>query len=202
MSGDLALAFLAVAVLIVIVPGPNVTLILATAARRGAGAGLRTVAGTTAAQAVQLVFVAAGLAWLVQAYGTVFDTLRIAGAVYLIYLGIRAWREAGRPVDRPRPAVRDLMRGFLVGLANPKTIVFFAALLPQFIDAAQPPGPQFASLAAIYLAVAVTIDALYAFAGASGRRLFARPRARLWLGRGSGAILTAGGVWLAALRRA
>ena len=197
-----ALAFLAVAVMVVIVPGPNVMMILATAARDGARAGFMTVAGTTAAQAVQLALVAAGLAWLVQAYGAAFDALRIAGAAYLVYLGIRAWREAGRPAIKAKPGRSDMARGFFIGLANPKTITFFAALLPQFIDAARPAGPQFAGLAAIYLAVAVTIDGFYALAGASGRQLFTRNTGRLWLGRASGAILIAGGVWIAALRRA
>lgn len=201
MNFELYLAFLAVSVVIIIVPGPNVTLILATGATRGARAGLMTVAGTTLAQILQVVAVALGLAWLVGAYGNLFDVLRYVGAAYLVYLGIQAWRRAGdRPADL-KAASANVKKGFLVGLANPKTLAFFAAFFPQFIDVSMPYGIQFAVLSASYLLLAVIIDSAYAIAGGMGRRLLATDRSRLILGRASGVVLAGGGLWLASLRR-
>lgn len=201
MDLELYLAFLAVSVVIIIVPGPNVTLILTTGATRGMRAGLMTVAGTTLAMILQVVAVALGLAWLVVAYGDLFDLLRYAGAAYLIYLGIQAWLKAGDRLPDPK-AVTDIMKkGFLVGLANPKTLAFFAAFFPQFIDLSMPYGPQFAMLAASFIVLAVVIDSAYAIAGGMGRRLLATDRSRFILGRASGVVLAGGGLWLATLRR-
>lgn len=201
MNIDLYLAFLALSCVIIVVPGPNVTLILATAATRGARAGLMIVAGTTLAQIVQVIAVALGLAWLVGAYGSLFDLLRYAGAAYLVYLGIRAWRAAGQPLADPHAATATVRQGFVVGLANPKTLAFFAAFFPQFIDVSMPHGFQFAVLAASYLLLAVILDSAYAIAGGMGKRLLAADPARLYLGRVSGLVLAVGGLWLAGLRR-
>ena len=201
MNIELYLAFLAVSVVIIIVPGPNVTLILTTGATRGMRAGLAIVAGTTLAQILQVIAVALGLAWLVGAYGDLFDLLRYAGAAYLIYLGIQAWRKAGDPLPARKAVTANVKRGFLVGLANPKTLAFFAAFFPQFIDLSMPYGPQFTVLAVSYLLLAAILDSAYAFAGGMGRRLLATERSGLILGRASGVVLAGGGLWLASLRR-
>lgn len=201
MNIELYLAFLAVSCVIIVVPGPNVTLILATGATRGMRAGLMTVAGTTMAMVIQVAAVALGLAWLVGAYGALFDVLRYVGAAYLVYLGIQAWRKAGDRLPDPKAATGNVKKGFLVGLANPKTLAFFAAFFPQFIDVSMPYGPQFAVLSASFLVLAVILDSGYAIAGGLGRRLLATDRSRLVLGRLSGVVLAGGGLWLAGLRR-
>ncbi len=152
MNAELYLAFLAVSFVIIIVPGPNVTLILATAATRGIRAGLMTVAGTTAAQVLQVIAVAIGLVWLVSVYGSLFDFLRYVGAAYLVYLGIQAWRTAGVQLPDADTARKDVRKGFFVGLANPKSLAFFAAFFPQFIDTSLPNGFQFAVLSTLHLA--------------------------------------------------
>jgi len=198
---ELYLAFLAVSCVIIIVPGPNVTLILATAATRGARAGLMIVAGTTLAQILQVIAVALGLAWLVGAYGNLFDVLRYAGAAYLVYLGIQAWRKAGDPLPDRKAVTANVKKGFLVGLANPKTLAFFAAFFPQFIDVSLPYGGQLAVLSASYLLLAVFLDSTYAIAGGLGRTLLATNRCRRYLGRVSGMVLAVGGLWLAGLKR-
>lgn len=198
---ELLLTFIAVSIVIVIVPGPNVTLIIATSAMRGVRAGLRTVAGTTLAQVIQVTMVALGLAWLVETYGAVFDVLRLVGALYLIHLGINMWRTAGNETIEIENKQQDIKKGFWIGLANPKSLSFMAAFFPQFIDATLPANPQFVILSVTYLLIALLFDSGYAvLAGMSGRR-FATGRARFYLGRTSGAGLCAGGLWLASLRR-
>ena len=201
MNWELFAAFIAVSTIIIVAPGPNVTLIVATATLRGTTAGLLTVAGTSVAQAVQLVGVFAGLAWLVSAYGTAFDVIRVVGGVYLIWLGWQTFREAGEDTKPETRRSGNVQRGFLVALANPKTLTFYAAFLPQFIDPALPSGFQLFVLAVTYLVIATFFDCIYAFAGGYGRRVINSETAKLWLGRLSGTVLAAGGAWLVLMRR-
>lgn len=201
MNWDLFFAFVAVSIVVIVVPGPNVTLIVATAATRGIGAGLLTVAGTSAAQAVQLVLVLGGLSWLVSAYASAFDVLRFVGAAYLIWLGWRAWRTAGAAPTETPARHKTVRRGFLVALANPKTLAFYAAFLPQFVDAALPSQPQLVVLSITYLILVTLLDSCYALAGGYGARFMTSQTARRWLGRASGLVLAGGGLWLATLRR-
>ncbi len=201
MAFDLYLGFLIVSAIIISVPGPNVTLILATAAGQGVRAGLLTVAGTTAAQMVQVAIVAAGLVWLLESYGAVFDMVRLIGAAYLVYLGFQAWRAAAKPLPQIAKAQDNVLKGFLMGLANPKSLTFFATFFPQFINPAGPQAAQFAQLCASYLVLVVLFDSAYAVAAGKGRRLLASGRGKLYLGRSAGLVLIGGGLWLASLRR-
>lgn len=198
---DTYLSFLIVSCLIIIVPGPNVTLTVATSTTQGIRAGLITVLGTTLAQLMQIIFVALGLVWLVATYGSIFEIMRYLGAVYLIYLGIQTWRSARDPLPQPSCHLHIARRGLLVGLANPKSLTFFAAFFPQFINPNLAPEPQFALLAASYVVLALVLDAGYAIAGGMGYRLFATEKARLWLGRSSGLVLIGGGAFLAGVRK-
>ena len=157
--------------------------------------------GTTVAQSLQLVLVAFGLVWLVQSYGAVFQVIRYVGAVYLVYLGVQAWRSASDPLPKPTTNTRTARKGFFVGLANPKSLTFFAAFFPQFISSAAPAEPQFVLLAVSYAVLALFLDAGYAFAGGMGNRFLATDRARLGLGRASGLVLIGGGALLAGLRK-
>ena len=197
MSIESYLSFLVISFIIIVVPGPNVTLILATSALQGMRSGFMALLGTTIAQSIQVTLVALGLVWLVQTYSTIFDVVRYIGAAYLIYLGVQAWRSASEPLPSKNSATKTIRKGFLVGLANPKSLTFFAAFFPQFIDPTIPAEPQFAALATSYVILALIMDAGYAVAGGLGNRLLATDRARLWLGRGSGVVLTGGGLVLA-----
>ena len=201
MNWELFAAFLAVSIVVIIVPGPNVTLIVATAASRGVGSGLATVAGTSSAQMVQLLMVFGGLAWLVSAYGTAFDLLRFAGAAYLIWLGWQTWRHAGDPLPDAPARRLTFRRGFLVALANPKTLAFYAAFMPQFVDTALPTTFQLIVLSVSFLVLATLLDGLYAVVAGYGGRMLTSAASRKWLGRASGAVLAGGGVWLATIRR-
>ncbi len=198
---DVFLAYLALSFVIIVVPGPNVTLIVATSALRGWRAGLMVVFGATAAMAVQVALVSLGLAWVVERFGHLFDVVRYAGAAYLIYLGIRVWRTGSDPHDAPPQGMRLLRKGFWVGLANPKSLAFFAAFFPQFLDPELSTAPQFAAMMAGFVVLAFVVNFGYALAAGLGHRFATGERFRLWLGRGSGVVLIGGGALLAGVRQ-
>jgi homoserine/homoserine lactone efflux protein len=127
--------------------------------------------------------------------------LRWAGAAYLIWLGVRAWRSAGQ-AEPPAPAAGvHFRRGFLVALTNPKTLAFFTAFLPQFVDPALPAARQLAVMCVVTVLLAAVSDSCWAVAAGLGRAWFIQPaRARL-LKRLSGLTLIGGGVWLSLARR-
>jgi threonine/homoserine/homoserine lactone efflux protein len=134
-----------------------------------------------------------------------FDVLRVAGAAYLVWLGVGMWRTAGRgPAagDAPPPRGRaHAARGFLVALSNPKTASFFSAFLPQFVDPALPAEFQLAALWAAAVALAALFDSCWGVAAGLGRAWFAAPARAKLLGRFSAVALVVGGVWLALVRR-
>jgi len=184
MSLGLYFAFVVASVALMLIPGPNVALIVANSLARGVGAGLATVAGTTAAMAVQVIAVELGLSALP---ASLLPALRWAGVAYLCGM---AWREFYAPDSRG--AARS---GFFVGLTNPKTLIFLAAFFPQFID---PQSPQWGLLGVTFLATALIVDsgwALLAARVAGAVKLEARLRHRL-----TGVILLLAGLGLALTR--
>ncbi|MCG8443878.1 MAG: LysE family translocator, partial [Caulobacterales bacterium] len=142
MDWTLYAAFVLASAVLIVMPGPNVTLIIAESLSHGRRAGVAVVAGAIGAQALQLLLVVAGLAALVAAYGSAFTVVRWLGAAYLIWMGVMMLRAAGR-AGRAAPPSRasSIRRGALVALANPKTLVFHAAFLPQFVDPAAAAAP-------------------------------------------------------------
>lgn len=195
-------AYVAACVAIVVVPGPTVTLIVANAMRHGARAGLANVAGTQAGLALMLLTLAFGFSALVAFFGSLFDWVRLAGAAYLVWLGIRMWRARGRTTatEAPPPARGFVWQGLLVALSNPKVLLFFGAFIPQFVDPAGSAFLQAVILGATFMLVATVFDSAYALAAARAGSILSRPRAVL-LERLSGSFLIAGGVWLALSRR-
>ena len=202
MNWELFAAFLLITSVLVITPGPIVTLVIATGASQGIRAALTTVAGTTLGNAVLLAAIAFGLSWVLENAAMLFDILRLVGAAYLIWLGVQAWRRAGAngAVAAPRGHVQ-FWRGVMVALSNPKSIAFFTAFLPQFVDPSLPVGRQLAVMCAVSVALAAVTDSCWAIAAGLGRAWFIQSwRARL-LGRLSGIALIGGGVWLSLARR-
>jgi threonine/homoserine/homoserine lactone efflux protein len=202
MNWDLFAAFLLITAVLVITPGPIVTLVIATGAREGTRAALTTVVGTTLGNAVLLAAIAFGLSWVVRNAAMLFEILRWIGAAYLVWLGIQAWRHAGETgaAAQPRGHLR-VWRGFAVALSNPKSIAFFTAFLPQFVDPALPVEPQLALMCAVSVVLAAFTNSAWALAAGLGRAWFMHSwRAKL-LGRLSGAALIGGGVWLSLARR-
>lgn len=201
MSPALFAAFAAATAALMLIPGPNVALIVANSLNFGVRAGLVTVAGTSAAMVLQLALAALGLTALFGAAAQAFELLRWAGVAYLVWLGIRAWRAPADDLSQIRALSprRAFGRGFLVSLTNPKTLAFYAAFLPQFLDASAPLGPQMAILSVTFVAIAVVVDSGWAILASRARKTVARfGRAR---NRLTGAILIGAAAGLALARR-
>lgn len=201
---DLYLAFVAACILLIVIPGPNVALIVANSMAHGARYGLMTVAGTASAMLLQLALVVLGASALLGALAGLFDWLRWLGVAYLLWLGLRTWRAAASDLSgiaaEPRSAHAIFARGFLVSLANPKTLLFYAAFLPQFVSAdSEQATRQLLLLSATFLVIAVLLDGAWALLAARLRSLL-QARARL-RNRLTGALLMGAGVGLALARR-
>jgi homoserine/homoserine lactone efflux protein len=203
MNWELFAAFLVITSIMVITPGPIVTLVIATGASQGIRAALITVIGTTLGNAILIAAIAFGLSFVVKYAAVLFEILRWVGAAYLIWLGIQAWRHAGENAAAAAPPRGHVhvWRGFAVALSNPKTIAFFTAFLPQFIDPTLPVDRQLAVMCSVTVVGAALTDAGWAVAAGLGRAWFMTSwRAKL-LGRVSGVALIGGGVWLSLARR-
>ena len=202
MNLQLFSAFLLITLVLVLTPGPIVTLVLATGATRGVRAGLITVAGSSVGNALLISGIALGLSLVIQHAAIIFEWLRWVGAAYLIWLGIQSWRHAGdqAAVAAPRGHVY-FRRGFVAAITNPKTIAFFTAFLPQFIDPALPAGYQLLVMCTVAIAMATITDCGWAVVAGVGRAYFLRKASAQWLGRVSGLALIGGGIWLSLARR-
>lgn len=201
MNWSLFAGFLAITVVLILTPGPVVTLVISTGATKGVRAGLITVAGTSSGNALLLAAIALGLNWVLSHAVYLFELLRWTGAAYLVWLGIQAWRQAGRQEPVTARQHIQFFRGFLVALSNPKTIVFFTAFLPQFVDPTRPAAPQLAVMCAVSALLAIVSDSCWAIASGMGRTWFMKPARAKLLGRASGLTLMGGGIWLSLARR-
>lgn len=202
MNYQLFTAFLLITLILVLTPGPIVTLVIATGATRGARAGLLTVAGSTIGNAVLITCIALGLSLVMQHAAIIFEWLRWIGAAYLIWLGIQAWRHASDTPAAVEPAGHVYFRrGFLAAISNPKTIAFFTAFLPQFIDPTLPAGHQLFVMCSVAIIMATFTDAIWAIIAGAGRAFFLKRASAKWLGRICGVALIGGGVWLSLARR-
>ncbi len=193
--------FVAATAALMLIPGPNVALIVANSLRFGVRGGLLTVAGTSAAMAVQLAVAALGVTALLGALGQAFEVLRWLGIAYLVVLGVRAWRAPTEDLSRTQSVStgKTFGRGFLVSLTNPKTLAFYAAFLPQFLDFSAPLGRQMVVLSTTFVATALIIDGGWALLAGRARSLlsrFSRVRNRL-----TGVVLISAAVGLALTRR-
>ena len=202
MNWQLFSAFLLITVVLFLTPGPIVTLVITTGARSGRRAALLTVAGATSGNGVLVCCIAFGLSWILKTSAEIFDYLRWIGAAYLVSLGIQAWRHAGRTNELvpPRGHVHA-WRGFMVAITNPKTIAFFTAFLPQFVDPALPVERQLLVMCVVSVVMGGILDSGWGVAAGLGRDWFMKPHHNKLLGRISGAVLVGGGIWLSLVRR-
>lgn len=202
MSLSLLIAFAVASFFIVIVPGPTVTVIVANSLRDGAKAGFLNIAGTQAGLVVMMLVVALGLETVVAFMADWFFIVKLLGAAYLIWLGIKLLRSNGEigDADTRKPRIGYFWQGVVVIWSNPKALLLFGAFIPQFIDPAGSAFWQTLTLGGIFMVVATIFDGLYALlAGRVGGAL-TQARVRL-VERVSGTLLIAGGVWMATLRR-
>jgi len=201
------LAFLLASILFIQVPGPSLLFTIGRALTVGRREALLSVVGNALGLIVQVAFVALGLGAIVAASATAYTALKLVGAAYVVWLGVQAVRhrgEARAALEHPAPvptggrghAVRT---GLIVGVTNPKTIVFFAAFLPQFINDSGPAGLQMGLLGLVFGAMAVCSDSLWALGASRARDWFARKPQRLdTLSATGGGMMIALGVTLAA----
>lgn len=203
MNFELFAAFVVISTLLILSPGPIVTLVVATGATQGIRAALATVAGTALGNGLLIASVALGLSWVLANSAVLFEILRWAGAAYLVWLGVQAWRAGNVGGGAPETPHRvHFTRGFWVALFNPKTIAFFTAFLPQFVDPTLPAEFQLFVMSAFFVAAASLLDAGWGVAAGLGRGWFMAPSRAKLLSRISGAVLIGGGLWLAFTRRA
>ena len=134
------LAFALLSFALIIVPGPNVIFVITRSLMLGRAAGVGTAMGGVVGEYVQVMAVALGIGALVERSVALFTVIKLAGAGYLVYLGVqgirhrRSLRSALNQAAQPRSSARILRDGIAVGVSNPKAIMFFAAVLPQFVD--------------------------------------------------------------------
>jgi threonine/homoserine/homoserine lactone efflux protein len=198
-------AFVLIAVVLILVPGPSVLFVVTRSLTLGRRAGLATVAGNAAGVYVQVIAVAFGVGALVQESIAVFTMIKLVGAAYLVYLGVQTFRHRRSlaaalyaPVE-PKILRRILGDAFLVGVLNPKVIVFFMAILPQFVDRAAGSVPlQLLALGAVFCVIALVCDSVWALlAGAARAWLLRSPRRLEAIGATGGLVMTGLGAGLA-----
>jgi threonine/homoserine/homoserine lactone efflux protein len=189
----LLLAFIGASLLLALTPGPAVVYIVARTLSQGRACGLASVLGVALGNLGNAVGAALGLAALFAISSAAFTVVKWAGAAYLVYLGIRMWRAvpamarattAQAPVQPLRRVFRD---GFVVALLNPKTTLFFASFLPQFMDAHASPLVQTMALGGIFIAIAGCTDLMYVLtASLVAPRLSGATRHAIWGNRLAG----------------
>ena len=199
--------FVVAIVLLCGTPGPNMLHVMTRSVTFGARRSIAAMAGCLTALVLVLAASAAGVSALLAAWPRVFDALRYAGVAYLIFLGVKAWRGAGSPVDVGTDTLpvtvsaRRLFRGgFVIGISNPKLLLFAAAFLPQFVDRASPQAPQFAILVATFAVVESLWYGIYAAGGRTLARHLTRPALRRTFDRVTGAIFVGFGLALLGVR--
>jgi threonine/homoserine/homoserine lactone efflux protein len=203
---DVLLPFLVGSVLVTVVPGADMALVTRQVLVGGPSLAQRTIFGNLTGLLVHGVALAAGLSALLVASATAYTAVKLAGAAYLVYLGVQALVASRRPPsDTPAAALVAPRHAYLQGLIstvlNPKPALFFLTFLPQFVDRDRPVLPQTVTLAAIHVVVGLLWLSAYARLVDRARGLLTAPRVRAWLERTTGAVLIAFGLRVAVERR-
>ena len=202
MTLEIYLAYVLACALIAVIPGPTVTVIVANSLAHGTRAGLLNVAGTQLGLGLMMATLIVGLSSVIAAMGWLFDWLRIAGAIYLVWIGWKLLRSPEALAEAKRtPAPRGgfFLQGLLVIAANPKALLWFGAFIPQFVDPKGDYVGQIALLGVTAMAVALVSDGAYAVLTGKAGLLMKKSRLRL-ASRLGGTFLIGGGVWLALAR--
>jgi threonine/homoserine/homoserine lactone efflux protein len=192
---DRLLAFVLTAFVVIAIPGPSVLFVVARALAGGPRVAVLTVVGNALGEYVQVIAVAISVGALAEQSVAAFTALKLAGGAYLIYLGVRTFRErkslaaAISAPAAPRSDRRAFLEGATVGVTNPKTVVFLAAILPQFVSRTAGDVPvQILVLGAVFAAVAIVSDTVWALVAGGFRTWFSRSPRRLELVGGTGGL--------------
>lgn len=206
MAFELWLAFAAASAALLAIPGPTVMLVVSYALGQGRASGWATVPGVTLGDFLAMTFSLAGAGAVLAASAELFTALKLCGAAYLIYLGVKLWRAEPQPPGalnlRQRGRARAMFaNAFAVTALNPKSIVFFVAFVPQFVDPASPALPQFVVLEATFLTLGAANAALWAVLAGEMRQRFRKPGTLRLLNRTGAGFLIGAGVLTALARR-
>ncbi|QHC60415.1 LysE family translocator [Rathayibacter sp. VKM Ac-2760] len=191
------LAFALASVALIVIPGPSVLFTISRSIAYGRRAGVLSLVGNALGIMPAILAVAFGIGAVVAASVVAFTVLKLAGAAYLVWLGVQAIRHrharAGTSATAPASSWTLLRQGFVVGLTNPKTIAFFVAVLPQFVDpAAGPVWAQLLLLGFTFQGLALLCDSVWALAAGTARSWFASSPKRLSTLTGTGGVLMIG----------
>ncbi len=200
------ITYVLASIILCVSPGPGVFSSISSGLHHGFRLGIWNAVGMQAASLIVVIVVSVGLGSLLIASETLFNVMKWLGVAYLVYLGIVTWRAPARgfvdPGGETRKTAHDIfMRGFFVNITNPKGIIFFAAVLPQFIDVARPQAAQYAILAVTTFAVDLVAMACYTALAARVLRVMRDPSKLRWVNRGLGGAFVAAGLALATFRR-
>ncbi len=203
---ELLAAFAAATAVLVLIPGPAVTLIVANSIAHGARTGMAAVFGATAGTAVLVAGGVIGLTAMLAFLSDIFVWVRWAGVAYLAYLGLKHWRAMFGAVREEKPATAPAARGVfwqgvLIGVTNPKTILFYVAFFPQFLDAGLPPGPQLVAMSVAFLVIVTLLNGGYAVLGARIRPWLVGVRRNRIRNGVTGSLLIGTSIGLALTRR-
>ena len=200
---DNLLGFILAAIILIVIPGPSVLFTIGRTLALGRLGGLLSVLGNALGVIPIVVAVSLGVGAIIAQSVVVFTIVKFAGAAYLVFLGIQAIRHrdvAARQVEEgtmPRSRRRQLAEGFVVGITNPKTIAFFVAVLPQFVDLTSGSVPlQLFELGMIFVVLALICDSVWALAAGAARDWFGRSPRRLaaMSATGGGLMIGLGGI--------
>jgi len=206
MSIELYIPFVIAATIILIIPGPTILLVISQAVAHGRRSVVPLVAGVLLGDFTAMTLSLLGLGAILSTSATLFSIFKWIGALYLIYLGVKLWR-----VDPENNSVQDSRRvesngsllrsSFIVTALNPKSIAFFVAFLPQFINPLTPALPQLTMLVGTFLFLATVNAAVYAiFAGQLGEHM-RKKQVRKWFNRCGGTALIGAGIFTAGMQR-
>ncbi|WP_424177828.1 LysE family translocator [Yoonia sp. TsM2_T14_4] len=210
MSFELWLAFAAASAVLLAIPGPTILLVISYALGHGRKAARATVAGVALGDFTAMTASMLGLGVLLATSATLFTALKWIGAAYLIYLGVKLWRapvsliEANAdtenlPKERP---LKIFLHTYVVTALNPKSIIFFVAFLPQFMNPAQPLLPQMLIFETTFLVLATLNASFYAFLASMARKSIRKPSVQRAVNRVGGSLMIGAGALAAGWKRA
>jgi len=206
MSAEIWMAFVLAATIILVIPGPTIILVVSQAISHGRKSVVPLVAGVIFGDFTAMTLSLLGLGAILSVSASLFTILKWIGALYLIYLGIKLWRsnlENGSVCFTAKENSKGALfkSSFIVTALNPKSIAFFVAFLPQFINPQKPSFAQFLILGVTFLLLATINAALYAIFAGQLRDTMKKRNVRKWFNRCGGSALIGAGLFTAAMQR-